>query len=247
MKLITERSGAYFLTALVLLSSVFILLNGFYNRQQEERLRNTPVDVLTNWTLRVDDSKTYMPGDVIQVESKFTKLINVKGTSERYIQCMKAHSMEWDGLVLSNRTKGTQQPIKNGKATYGVGIPLNVGELPNTCRVCPVVTYNVNKYHPAFQETTCSNTFTIEPRPGIVTNPYGQTIIYTNGKPQDKPDDKASIVIPSDSQPIVITQQTSQPEANEENSPSTVRPKGIVNRVLDVANGAVNSVLNIFR
>lgn len=45
-----------------------------------------PVDVLTNWKLTISKD-TYYPGDVVVIESTYTKNATVTGTAKRYLEC----------------------------------------------------------------------------------------------------------------------------------------------------------------
>lgn len=216
---------------MVVLGTLFICISIIYKTQQEEKLANSPVDVLRDWKITVDSSKTYKPGEPVPITSTFKKLVNSKGETVRYFQCYKPGTTDWDSYIQANKNTGTASPTTNGKAIYTAVVPLNLGILPNTCRIYVVTTYNVNKYHPAFQETNYSNTFTVVQREGIVSNESGQTLIYTNNQPSKTYD---STFTPNTSQqsPIVIL-QTAPSSPSEENSSPTTPKQGIIQNILN--------------
>lgn len=191
-----------------------------YKVHEENTLANAPVDVIKNWTIHVDNTKIYHPGDTVIVDSHFTKLLDVTGTAVRYIQCRKPapNQNEWDALYLANKVPAVQGKTANGHSTYNIGIPLNPGVLPSTCRLYIASTYDVNEYHPAFQEHAYSNTFTVQP-----VDLSGKTIIYTND-PQTTSDTVNSIVkLPDQTQPIIIYENNtgSSPAQNDSNNTTT--------------------------
>lgn len=216
-----------------LLFAVTVIIGGalVYYTQQQNKLANAPVDVLTNWTLKVDSSHPYQPGDLIPVSSKVTKLINVSGQSNRFIQCYKPNTKEWDALIPVNVTKATNPASQNRSGGFTIGIPLSIGVLPNTCRIYVSVTYDVNKYHPAFQESNYTNAFSIIPRPGLVSESPNETIIYP-GTPTNNSSKSSEVTVP-DQTPIVIYRNDT-PASDSENSPaSNQQPnQNIIQRIL---------------
>jgi hypothetical protein len=196
-----EKNIAYTFVGAILLASILFSGSIIFQTHQEDKLRNAKVDVLKDWKISIDDNRTYQPGDVITINSIFKKLINVKGESHRYFQCYKPGTKDWDSYIEANRNSGTAVPTNNGRSAYTVVVPLNLGKLPNTCRIYVITTYNVDEYHRAFQEIAYTNSFTVMPRQGIVNN-NSETLIYT-----DNPDIKqynSSYTPPNTSQPIVI-------------------------------------------
>lgn len=255
MKVITEKTLAYTLSASLLIASLLIAMTGYYNRQQDEKLRTTKVDVLREWVLEVQPGQTYYPGDTVTATSSFTKLLNVKGQAERSVQCVRLEYTEevllnsankdykipdkyWDGRVPSSKSSGTSGVTKNGNSIVNVGVPLSIGRLPNMCRVYITVVYNVNKYNMAFTETAVSNPFRVEQRPGLITPEPAQTFIYTD-ESTPNPQQSSISLIPSNGGQQVIIYQNTPSAVTEEASPPTVDTQP------SVLNRATNTVQNI--
>lgn len=82
MKKLLRRIKFENIVAVVIAGSAVILAASvLYNVRNKSNLRNKPVDVLRNWSLTVDDTKVYRPGDTVSVVSKFEKLLNIKPKS----------------------------------------------------------------------------------------------------------------------------------------------------------------------
>lgn len=110
-----------------------------------------PVDVLKDWTLTTKEM-TYNNGSEITVISRLTKVMDVRGRSERFLIC------------------GNQAyPINEAIASSGFGsrqtklnmiLPDNVPNLPKKCHIDIVVNYQIYGYRP-FQEEQSTNEFTV--------------------------------------------------------------------------------------
>lgn len=229
---------------------------------EENRLRHEPVDVLENWSLKVDGSRPYKPGETVTVDSKFDKILSITGNSNRFVQCLRPQyfptveaelalnpnydipSKYWDGYVLSNTIKANQPKTNDGGTQFVIGIPLSIVNLPNYCRVYVSITYNVNKYHPAFQENNYSNIFRVEPRDTLIQQ-GSETFIFTDEVDQDNPQ-AYSIPSPSNPEQPIIIYRTEPSETVPENAPpTTLQPqsgplRGLVNGVTGLVDDLTN-------
>jgi len=197
-------------------------LSVVYKIKQDQALANRPVDVLQNWKITVPDGE-YQPGDVIKVTSEFKKVLDIAPTtSDRYIQCLIPGTTEWDSLIPANKGVRSNPVTEFARTVYDVGIPLSIGQLPNTCRVYSVITYNVNKYNPTFQEVNWTNNFKVVAREGIVQN-GDETYIYRDSSPKAQNDPQSSLSPEDD--PIIIYRSSPQEtdvDAPEDSNPLTL-------------------------
>lgn len=114
-----------------------------------------PIDVLRDWRLQTTGT-LYHPGDALVVRSTVTKLMNVTGSSNRYIVCMTGNVEERFNTpqAVANRPTG----IHTSELT--IFLPLQISNLPRVCHVNIVVNYMIYGFR-GFTEMVDSNSFTI--------------------------------------------------------------------------------------
>jgi hypothetical protein len=137
---------SYFLFAasfLILLASAYMTFN---------------VDVLKNWKLTLPEQKIYA-GDKITVQSVYTKTMNVKGESVRYLDCQNK-----DDITI--RYPLNQAIADRAARAGGTGVvvvmPDTVPDLPAKCRVSIVIDYPVFPWRHVI-ETNETEEFTLHP------------------------------------------------------------------------------------
>jgi hypothetical protein len=207
------------------------------------------VSVLQNWQLHVDTSISYTPGSTIYLNSDYKKVKNVSGTAKRYLQCHKAHSNEWDGYIPLSESDANRPTAQKGHSTTALGVPLDVPNIPNTCRIYINVVYQINPLR-NYEQYTYSNTFRIiagsipltqsppdnavQPQESRLPTPNTTNVYSTPA--QSQPTIQPDIAQPvTENAPIGSSSQTSTSGANS----------GVVKRVTGAVTGTVNSLLNL--
>lgn len=115
-----------------------------------------PIHVLRGWTISVPQA-SYHPGDTISLSTSSTKLRKAKSSVERVVEC----DVRKDSTVgySINQSEGSGKPGFNSR-TYDIKIPLNVTDLPVTCRVIVTADYKVYGFRHIVEHAT-SNEFII--------------------------------------------------------------------------------------
>lgn len=116
-----------------------------------------PADVLKDWTITVPKGE-YHPGNVISLSSTSTKLRKAKGDAHRAIEC----NIGKDSTVAYalNDSLGVKRLPGYNEGVSSLVIPMNIANLPATCRVIITVDYRIY----IFRHTTeyaASNDFTV--------------------------------------------------------------------------------------
>lgn len=184
----------------------------------------SPVNVLENWNLRVDNSISYAPGATVYLNSTYKKVKDVSGMSKRYLQCRKPNSNQWDGYIALTQSDANRPPTKNGHSVSALGIPLNVPNLPNICRIYVNVVYQINPLR-TYVQYNYSNTFKVAP--GVIVPPQNMTSQPSSNSQDDTQETSmptTQITPPTQTdfvQPMVVPQeQEATPVA--ENAPPSV-------------------------
>lgn len=115
-----------------------------------------PIDVVTDWELRVED-QTYHPGDDIIVHASYKKLKDVNGTAYYYLEC----ETDRDTLVRYpiNQTEGNR-PKGTGQTDILLQIPSALPSPTARCRIAVSVGYNIYTFR-KFVENNESNYFNV--------------------------------------------------------------------------------------
>lgn len=116
-----------------------------------------PINILRDWKITVP-SQSYRLGDIIQLNTASEKLRKAGGPVERTIECDKGTNGTISYPLNSSLAKGN--PGVN-HATYQLKVPVNITNLPATCRVVIAVDYTVYGFR-HIVEYTVSNDFKVE-------------------------------------------------------------------------------------
>jgi hypothetical protein len=128
-----------------------------------------PVDVLKNWTLETDTTKSYKLGDEITVHSKFDKVRTVSTKPdlppERKFQC-KDEQGRWGATIPFGNGSG-DHPSGAGSRDIVGRIPVNVpARLPAECRMCAYIKYPITPFRDFFRglhvEQNCTKGFKVD-------------------------------------------------------------------------------------
>lgn len=101
-----------------------------------------PIDVLTNWTIRLDKT-SYVAGETTIVQSLYTKNGSYTGTAKRYIECKSVNNIyiryPLNEAVADRAASAT--PTGTG---VPITMPLNIPNLPTTCVINISIDYKIN-------------------------------------------------------------------------------------------------------
>lgn len=121
------------------------------------------IEVIKDWTLTLPNQDIHT-GDTIVVASRYMKLKQVKGTSQRSIECQST-----PGIFVSyplNKVTANRAAGKTGTGII-VTIPTKMAGInnpPDTCHICVALSYPVlpGRNVPYFK---CTKNFTLLPEP----------------------------------------------------------------------------------
>lgn len=115
-----------------------------------------PITILRDWRITVPNT-VYHLGGTIQLHTTSHKLRKAGGPVERTIECDKGKDSTVSYPLNNSQAKGA--PGLN-HSTYELKIPLNITNLPTTCRVVIAVDYQIYGFR-HITENTVSNDFRV--------------------------------------------------------------------------------------
>lgn len=181
---------------------------------------NLTIDVIENksWRLVLPEGDI-RAGQTIYVKSEYTKLRQVEGQAERYIECWTKDQVQVAYLVSTanaNRAKGT------GGTGFPVPLPANIPDLPARCSIRVVIKYHVLPLRDVI-EVNSSPEFTL-----LRADASSESSDATGTSPvQHQPEFQLQdyFVSSSHSAPIlVLTQPNNSQAANNGNPVATATP-----------------------
>jgi hypothetical protein len=167
-----------------------------------------------SWELILPEGDIHA-GDTILVKSEYTKLRQVEGDSERYVECRTKNNVQVAYLVskaLANRAKGV------GGTGLPIPVPENIPDLPAKCDIRVVIKYHVLPLKDVIEVKT-SKEFILLPR-SVAVSPDSLSAKETN-LPQ------SSISYPEQSQSSVSSSSVNSTPIAESPQQNTSQPVGV--------------------
>jgi hypothetical protein len=116
----------------------------------------SPLDVITDWTLRMDPG-TYTPGQEVTLHGSYKKLRDVTGAAYYYLECKTPKGSLVRYPIV--QTEGNR-PKGSGEIDTPLQLP-SIPTLPAQCRVAVSVDYTIYTFR-KFTENNQSNYFEVK-------------------------------------------------------------------------------------